>query len=106
MAAAERLEPQLSTGTAEVQNVGSTETLKPPAGTWEDSSTKTHQAALASRGKAPSLQSQLGATGAAGLSWQRHSPLTPELGAGLQIQIEPAASKQLPQNLHLSLPPH
>lgn len=34
MAAAET-EPQLSTGTAEVQNVGSTETLKLSMGTWE-----------------------------------------------------------------------
>lgn len=32
-AAAERLEPQLARGTADVQNIGSTETMKLPVGT-------------------------------------------------------------------------
>lgn len=89
MAAAERLEPQLSTGNAEVQNTGSTETLKLPV--------------------APQHTMPL-------LLWEEKLPLytassvplgevTPQVGVGavLQIKNEPAARKLLPQNINLSL---
>lgn len=92
MAAAERLEPQLSTGTAEVQNIGSRETLKLPM------APKHTMPLLLLEEKLLLYTASLVPLGA----------VTPQegVGAGLQIQIEPAARKQLPQNLNLSLLPH